>query len=104
MSTEGQPGMVQGSGRGSVLQKQVDRVLDAIGYPSEKRGFTAHLTLARVREEMARDVAEPLAMAVRSVSVPAAVVPIREVSLMLSKLGPGGAQYRQLASWPLVTS
>jgi 2'-5' RNA ligase len=83
------------------LQKQVDRALDAIGYPSEKRPFSPHLTLARVKPEAGREVAEPLAEAVRSVNVPAAAIPVREVSLMLSKLGPGGAVYRRLEAWPL---
>ena len=83
------------------LQKQVDSALDAIGFPSEKRPFAAHLTLARVREESAREVAEPLAEAVRSVSVTPAVVAVQEVSLMLSKLGPGGAQYTRVDSWAL---
>jgi 2'-5' RNA ligase len=83
------------------LQRQVDRALDAIGYLSEKRPFSPHLTLARVQPESARDVAGPLAQAVRSVNVPSATIQVREVSLMLSKLGPGGAVYRQLRAWPL---
>jgi 2'-5' RNA ligase len=83
------------------LQRQVDEALSSLGFAKEKRAFAAHLTLARVREESAREVAEPLASAVRSVNVPPAVVPVQEVSLMLSKLGPGGAQYTQLESWEL---
>jgi 2'-5' RNA ligase len=83
------------------LQRQVDWDLDAIGYPSEKRPFSPHLTLARVRPENAQQVAEPLGEAVRSVGVPAATIPVRQVSLMLSKLGPGGAAYTRLESWPL---
>ncbi len=86
------------------LQQQVDQALDAIGYPGEKRPFTAHLTLARVRPESAREVAEPLAQAVRSTSVPEATIPVRDVSLILSKLGPGGAQYTRVESWPLADS
>jgi 2'-5' RNA ligase len=83
------------------LQRQVDRELDRIGFPSEKRAFSPHLTLARVRPESARDVSGPLAEAVRSISVPAAAIPIDEVSLMLSRLGPGGAAYRRLDAWAL---
>jgi 2'-5' RNA ligase len=83
------------------LQRRVDSALDGLGYPSEKRPFSPHLTLARVKPEAGREVAEPLAAAVRSVSVPAAAIPVREVSLMLSKLGPGGAVYRRLEAWPL---
>jgi 2'-5' RNA ligase len=76
--------------------------LEAIGFPREKRTFTAHLTLARVRPESAREVAEPLAQALRSTSVPIATIPVRDLSLMLSKLGPGGAVYTRVASWELV--
>jgi 2'-5' RNA ligase len=83
------------------LQLQVDRALDSIGFPTEKRQFTAHLTLARVRPESGREVAEPLARAVRSTSVPPATIPVRELSLMLSKLGSGGAHYTRVESWPL---
>jgi 2'-5' RNA ligase len=83
------------------LQRQVDWDLDAIGYPSEKRPFSPHLTLARVKPEEARAVAEPLAAAVRSVVVPSATIPVRELSLMLSRLGPGGAVYRRLEAWSL---
>ena len=84
------------------LQLRADRALDTIGFPADKRPFAAHLTLARVREESAREVAEPLARALRSVSVPSATIPVGDVSLMLSKLGPGGAVYSRLESWPLV--
>jgi len=83
------------------LQGQVDEALDAIGFPRERRGFAAHLTLARVRPESAREAAEPLAAAIRSVSVPQASISVKEVSLILSKLGPGGAVYAQLESWAL---
>ncbi len=83
------------------LQAQVDRALDAIGFPGEKRRFSPHLTLARVREESAREVAEPLAQAVRSVSVPPATISVSAVSMMLSKLGSGGAVYTRVESWAL---
>jgi RNA 2',3'-cyclic 3'-phosphodiesterase len=83
------------------LQQQIDGALDAIGFPGEKRPFAAHLTLARVRPELAPEIAEPLAEAVRSVSVPHATIPVHDVSLMLSKLGPGGAVYTRVESRPL---
>lgn len=83
------------------LHSQVDAALASAGFPRESRPFAAHLTLARVRPESSRSVAEPLANAITSVPVPEAVVPVREVSLMLSKLGHGGAAYTRLAAWPL---
>ena len=83
------------------LHSQVDAALADAGFRRDTRPFAAHLTLARVRPETARSVAEPLANAIRSVPVPEAVVPVREVSLMLSKLGPAGAAYARLDAWPL---
>ena len=83
------------------LQRQVDRMLAGIGFPSEARPFSPHLTLARVRPESARALAGPLAEAVRSVTAPRTTIEMREVSLMLSKIGPGGAVYTRLRAFPL---
>jgi 2'-5' RNA ligase len=83
------------------LVEQVERALVPFGFPPEGRRFSPHLTLARVRPESAREVAGPLAQAVGAVSAPKAAINVREVSLMLSKLGPGGAVYTQLEAFPL---
>jgi len=83
------------------LAEQVERALAPLGIPRESRSFSPHLTLARVRPESARDVAGPLAQAVAAVHAPKATIDVREVSLMLSKLGPGGAVYTQLEAFPL---
>ena len=83
------------------LQEQVDRALVPLGFPPEGRRFSPHLTLARVRPEEAREVAVPLADAAGAVSPPAATIEVREVALMQSKLGPGGAVYTQLEAFPL---
>ena len=84
-----------------MLHEQVELALTRRGFPREREKFSPHLTLARVRPETARDVAGPLAEAVRSVSVPQVGIPVREVSLMLSRLGPAGAVYRRLEAWAL---
>ncbi len=83
------------------LQEQVERALRALGFPAENRRFSPHLTLARVRPEDARAVAEPLAGAIAAVTAPSARINVRELSLMLSKLGPGGAVYTRLEAFPL---
>ena len=83
------------------LQAGVDRALVATGFPSESRPFSAHVTLARVRPENAVRVAGPLAEALGSVAAPKAEIPVNEVSLMMSKIGPGGAVYTRLDSFPL---
>lgn len=88
-------GAVESLGR---LQESVDGALAEIGFAKEDRRFSPHLTLARVRPETARDVAEPIARALESVRVPRAELPVAEVSLMQSTLGRGGAVYNRLTS------
>ncbi len=83
------------------LQQQVEGALVPLGYPPEGRRFSPHLTLARIRPEEARSVAGPLAQAVAAVASPNARIEVKELSLMLSKLGPGGAVYTQLEAFPL---
>jgi 2'-5' RNA ligase len=83
------------------LQEQVERALTPLGFPAENRRFSPHLTLARVRPEDARAVAEPLASAITAVTAPSTRIEVRELSLMLSKLGPGGAVYTRLEAFPL---
>lgn len=83
------------------LQEQVERALIPLGFPPENRRFSPHLTLARVRPEDARAVAEPLADAIGAVSAPTTPIEVRELSMMLSKLGPGGAVYTRLEAFPL---
>lgn len=83
------------------LQQRIDGELAKIGFPREARAFSPHLTLARVRPETAREMAAPIAAAIREVRVVQAVIRVREISLMRSTLGPGGATYQRLASFPL---
>lgn len=78
------------------LQLQVERETAPLGYPSEGRAFSPHLTLARVPPERARDVAEPLEDAIARTTVPAAAMQVTEVSLMKSDLQRGGAVYTRL--------
>lgn len=83
------------------LQAQVERELAPLGFPPEDRGFSPHLTLARVRPESARALAGPLAEAVAAVKAPRAIIHVAELSLMLSKMGPGGSVYTRLEGFPL---
>ncbi len=83
------------------LQEQIEKSLAEAGFPKEARAFSAHLTLARVRPETARELAARLAQAVQSVTAPPGHIPVRAVSLMRSQLGPGGAVYTCLHSVPL---
>lgn len=78
------------------LQSQIEREVSPLGFPSETRAFSPHLTLARVPPERARDVAAPLDDAMSRVAVPEASFQATEVSLMRSQLQRGGAVYTQL--------
>jgi 2'-5' RNA ligase len=83
------------------LQASVDFSLAGLGFPKEDRAFSPHLTLARVRPEAARSIAADLAAAVTSTTVASAEISVRELSLMQSTLGPGGAAYKRLAAFRL---
>ena len=84
------------------LQAAVEREVAPLGWPTEERGFSPHLTLGRV----GRGVNSRDEMAVGQ-AVEASVVEligrqhVTEVSLMQSELHPGGAVYTRLLSVPL---
>jgi 2'-5' RNA ligase len=84
------------------LQRRVEAALAPLGFPTEDRAFSPHLTLARVPENVGADERQRLWDLAKAASAPeAAPVIIREVSLMRSILGPGGAVYQRLAAFPL---
>ena len=79
------------------LQQSVERELEALGYARERRAFTPHLTLGRVRDGATQQQLRALSEAVAGVSVERdAHVPVRELALMKSDLRPSGAVYTRL--------
>jgi len=78
------------------LQKRVDGKIAPLGFPAEKRPFAAHLTLARVPQDLARKVARPLTEAIDAVKVPDPPIPVREIVLMRSELRREGPVYTRL--------
>ncbi len=84
------------------LQGRVESALEPFGFPPERRGFSPHLTLARVPDNVSSDDRRRLKDLAASVELPGdPPVTIREVSLMRSILGPGGAVYERVAAFPL---
>jgi 2'-5' RNA ligase len=84
------------------LQQRVEKALEPLGFPPERRAFSPHLTLARVPDSMGSDERQPLRQLAKDIEVPPApAVTIGELSLMRSILGPGGAVYERLAAFPL---
>ncbi len=81
------------------LQARVEAGLESLGFPREKRPFTAHLTLGRVRGPARR---EQLAVALTSIPVETiGGMVLQRIELMKSDLSPGGARYSVLQSFPL---
>jgi RNA 2',3'-cyclic 3'-phosphodiesterase len=89
-------------GRLAKLQSQIEAELAPLGFPTEARRFSPHLTLARVPAERAADAARPLAEAVASPNdPPRGTIRAESLSLMKSDLGRNGAVYTQLFAAPL---
>ena len=84
------------------LQRSVEQATEALGFARERRPFSPHLTIGRVRNgarpEQTRSAMERLLAA----KVPAAVrLDVRSVDLVRSILLPSGAIYETLAQFPL---
>ena len=89
-------GTEQGKDEVCALQADVVKALRSVGYQPEKRPFSPHLTIGRVR--IPDNVSQ--AVAVRFESEPFA---IERVVLFRSVLEPGGPAYSRLAEFPLRT-
>ena len=81
------------------LARDTDRVLSAIGVPAEKRSYSPHLTLARIKPDSPltaiRDVLEANAAASFGPT------PVNEFHLYLSRPASGGSVYEKLATFAL---
>lgn len=84
------------------LHNNIDRALDPLGFPPEKRAFSPHLTLGRVREETLPGERRRLGENVASLKIgERSSFKVGSVNLMRSKLTREGAVYSCLASFPL---
>jgi len=81
------------------LQKAVDLALGPLGFTPERRPFVAHLTLARVREEMPQPQRRQFGELILGTPFEADEFEVCGVSLMKSQLTPGGAIYTRIGSF-----
>ena len=83
------------------LAESIQTWLAAAGIPRERRALAAHLTLARLPDEMPDALRHRVAQLTTAVDQPSlpTFVP-QHVSLIQSHLGPGGARYHRLAAFP----
>ncbi len=87
------------------LQKMIDRAMSSLGFIPEKRPFSPHLTLGRVRDRATRDEKAMICDSISSSrQVSRQQFSVRSVSLMQSTLTRSGAIYTQLGSSNLTES
>jgi len=86
----------------SALESAVSERLSALGYPRESRPYSAHLTVARMREAVRDPVALCVRLAAAERDPPAfGAIPVECLTVFQSELGPGGSRYTSLARCPL---
>ena len=84
------------------LQQDIDRAMANLGFESENRPFTAHLTLARLREGCSgEERIEFTGQVQTAVFESGPTTQVRSVALMRSQLTSRGAIYTRLAEFPL---
>ena len=85
---------------------EIARVLETgvepLGIPRENRPFTAHLTLARIKEPLPRGMAERLASVLPL--PPTSAQDVDRFVLMQSHLAREGATYEEIGSFPLASN
>lgn len=78
----------------SNLQKKIEANTEQLGFPRERRGFTPHLTLGRVRDEASPNELQRLAKLLIGTNFSAVYdIDVDAVNLMKSQLTPSGAIY-----------
>lgn len=76
------------------LAERIETAMLKLGFPEEKRGFSSHLTLGRVRSAKNKD---RLCRQISLASFPALPQDIASVNLYQSRLTPQGPIYEKLA-------
>jgi 2'-5' RNA ligase len=83
------------------LQKHFEEELERIGFPAERRAFSPHLTLGRVKDGVSDARLAEIGRAMEAVTLePAAGMDVKVVCLFKSVLRPGGAEYTILHRAP----
>ncbi|MDD5312167.1 MAG: RNA 2',3'-cyclic phosphodiesterase [Dehalococcoidia bacterium] len=82
------------------LYQDIDKALAVRNFTSEKRPFTPHLTLARLRDDCLPNDRWEFGELVKDVKFePGYIIKVEKLSFMRSRLLPGGAVYSKLAEF-----
>lgn len=71
------------------IWSDLEKALESVGFSREKRNFSPHLTLGRVKEGPARGLADEI----KRIQPLDVTIPVNEIKLMKSKLSPKGPEY-----------
>ncbi len=87
------------------LQKNIELQVAPLGFPTEKRPFAPHLTLARVRESVTPVQRQTLGTRIIETQIGLNLaIKVGAISLMRSRLTPAGAVYTRLSLVELKTN
>jgi 2'-5' RNA ligase len=78
------------------LQAAVEKTVSPLGFPSEERRFSPHLTVGRLRDDASPEARAYLGSAIQALHLAPAAFTVRGISLMRSDLQPQGAVYTRL--------
>jgi 2'-5' RNA ligase len=93
-------GIREESGALTALQREIEKAVEPLGHPPEKRKFHPHLTLGRVKRGVSQpDVARLGEIVAGSQLGDLAQVEARLLHLFRSDLRPTGAVYTSLAAF-----
>lgn len=79
------------------LQERIETNLVPLGFPAEARGFTPHLTLARVNDQASPDERLQFGQLVTGTRFEGGTIHVESVNLMRSQLYRSGAVYTRLS-------
>ena len=91
----------------SILQNlhlAVDNVVEQVGLPRERRGFSPHLTLGRVRRNISEREVDQIGQIIGSTSLPNTPSWTNQtIDLMRTELDPGGSRHYLVGSFPMLS-
>jgi RNA 2',3'-cyclic 3'-phosphodiesterase len=89
---------IQDTGLLKEIQEEIETGMEKFGFPPEKRAFSPHITIGRVKSQ--KRVPEMMKILKKYSSAHFADMEIKAAALMKSELRPAGAQYSRLAEIP----
>ena len=92
-------GVSSGAADLSSLAAKLDREFEKEGFPTERRPFSPHLTLGRVRSSSGAAALSAAIIALKHLTMGS--MRVSAVHLMKSTLTPNGPIYREIRSWDL---